>query len=49
VIVQGFKSGFLPYREKADLLAAVNQEIADVLARFSAGPKALPVPVPARG
>ena len=47
VIVQGFKSGFLPYREKADLLAAVNKEIADVLARFSAGPKA--VPAPARG
>ena len=34
VIVQGFKSAFLPFREKADLLEAVNAEIAEVLARF---------------
>jgi adenosine deaminase len=38
VIVQGFKSAFLPFREKADLLSAVNREIAEVLARF-ASPK----------
>ena len=34
VIVQGFKSAFLPFREKADLLKAVNAEIAMVIARF---------------
>jgi adenosine deaminase len=34
VLVQGFKSAFLPYREKADLLRQVNAEIAEVLARF---------------
>src|SRR5574341_1117432 len=34
VIVQGFKSSFLPFREKADLLEAVNEEISPVLARF---------------
>jgi adenosine deaminase len=39
VLVQGFKSTFLPFREKQDLLRAVNAEIADVLARF-AGPRA---------
>jgi len=38
VLVQGFKSAFLPFREKQDLLRAVNAEIADVLARFS-GPR----------
>jgi adenosine deaminase len=43
VIVQGFKSAFLPFREKQDLLRRVNAEIADVLARFSA-----PRPVEAR-
>jgi adenosine deaminase len=36
--VQGFKSAFLPYREKADLLAQVNREIAEVRARFAAPP-----------
>jgi adenosine deaminase len=35
VIVQGFKSAFLPFREKADLLKQVNHEIAEVLDRFS--------------
>ncbi len=39
LIVSGFKSAFLPYREKADLLKAVNQEIAAVLARFGAPPR----------
>lgn len=34
ILVQGFKSAFLPYREKTDLLKAVNAEIAQVLARF---------------
>ncbi len=44
LLVQGFKSAFLPFREKADLLKAVNREIAEVRARFSAGPKAVPAP-----
>ncbi len=39
LLVSGFKSAFLPYREKADLLKAVNQEIAAVLARFGAPPR----------
>lgn len=30
-VVSGFKSAFLPFREKADLLEAVNKEIAEVL------------------
>ena len=38
LLVQGFKSAFLPFREKQDLLRAVNAEIAEVLARF-AGPR----------
>ncbi|MFN7135802.1 MAG: adenosine deaminase, partial [Myxococcales bacterium] len=38
VLVSGFKSAFLPYKEKADLLLEVNQEIADVLARFHEAP-----------
>ncbi|HEX9241747.1 MAG TPA: adenosine deaminase [Anaeromyxobacter sp.] len=38
VLVQGFKSAFLPFREKQDLLRAANAEIAEVLARF-AGPR----------
>jgi adenosine deaminase len=33
VLVQGFKSAFLPFREKQDLLRQVNAEIAEVLAR----------------
>jgi adenosine deaminase len=37
VIVQGFKSAFLPFREKHDLLESVNREIAEVLARFAGG------------
>jgi adenosine deaminase len=35
VLVQGFKSAFLPFREKQDLLRQVNAEIAEVLARFA--------------
>ncbi len=40
VVVHGFKSTFLPFREKQDLLKRTNAEIADVIARFSA-PRAL--------
>ena len=36
LLVQGFKSAFLPFREKQELLREVNAEIADVLARFTA-------------
>jgi len=43
LVVQGFKSGFLPYREKADLLKQVNREIAETLTRFAAGPRAVEV------
>jgi adenosine deaminase len=41
VIVQGFKSAFMPYREKRDLLERVNREIAETLTRFAAGPRAV--------
>ena len=34
IIVSGFKSAFLPFREKQDLLAAVNREIAATLQQF---------------
>jgi adenosine deaminase len=34
VLVSGFKSAFLPFREKADLLEQVNREIAEVVAKF---------------
>src|SRR5512138_1516920 len=36
LLVQGFKSAFLPFREKQDLLRIVNADIAAVLARFGA-------------
>jgi adenosine deaminase len=39
VVVQGFKSAFLPFREKRDLLEDVNQTIAETLTRFAAGPR----------
>lgn len=42
VIVQGFKSAFLPFREKQELLRHVNAEIAEVIAR--AAPAAVPPP-----
>jgi len=44
VLVQGFKSAFLPFREKAELLRRVNAEIAEVRARFrpAAGANAPP-------
>ncbi|HET9553110.1 MAG TPA: adenosine deaminase [Anaeromyxobacteraceae bacterium] len=35
LVVQGFKSAFLPFREKADVLARVNEEIAAVRERFA--------------
>ncbi len=44
VLVQGFKSAFLPFREKQDLLRAANAEISDVIARFT-GPRAASKPV----
>jgi adenosine deaminase len=36
VIVSGFKSAFLPFREKQDMLKAVNAEIEATLKRFEA-------------
>jgi adenosine deaminase len=39
LVVQGFKSAFLPFREKSDLLKQVNREIASTLARFASGPR----------
>lgn len=35
VLVSGFKSAFLPFREKQDLLKSVNQEIEQTLRHFS--------------
>jgi adenosine deaminase len=35
LVVQGFKSAFLPFREKQDLLKQVNAEVAEVLATFA--------------
>lgn len=34
IIVSGFKSAFLPFREKQDMLRLVNEEIANTLASF---------------
>src|SRR5438067_2456652 len=34
IIVSGFKSAFLPFREKQDMLKAVNEEIATTLQTF---------------
>ena len=45
IIVSGFKSAFLPFREKQDLLRQVNQEIASTLATFEKRPH--PVKQPA--
>src|SRR5919198_1864707 len=42
LVVQGFKSAFLPFREKADLLKRVNREISETLTRFAAGPRPAP-------
>src|SRR6266702_8218435 len=46
VIVQGFKSGFLPYREKSDLLKQVNRDIAETLTRFASKANPPPRPLP---
>ncbi|RYZ36010.1 MAG: adenosine deaminase, partial [Myxococcaceae bacterium] len=40
IIVSGFKSAFLPFREKQDMLRQVNQEIATTLAAFEKRPAA---------
>jgi len=40
IVVSGFKSAFLPFREKQDLLVQVNREIAETLARFHASRRA---------
>ena len=45
IIVSGFKSAFLPFREKQDVLKAVNAEIATTLLNFQR--KLSPVKVPA--
>ena len=34
IIISGFKSAFLPFREKADLLKEVNQEISRTIQAF---------------
>ena len=39
LVVQGFKSAFLPFREKSDLLKQVNHEIAGTLTAFGARPR----------
>jgi adenosine deaminase len=49
LLVSGFKSAFLPYREKADMLAQINRETAEVLNRFrnqamGLGPNGKPLP-----
>jgi adenosine deaminase len=41
LVVQGFKSAFLPFREKSDLLKLVNCEISQTLTRFAAKPRAV--------
>jgi adenosine deaminase len=40
VVLQGFKSAFLPYREKQDLLKAVTREIEEVIAATAQGKRA---------
>jgi adenosine deaminase len=44
IIISGFKSAFLPFREKQDMLRAVNQEIATTLAAFEKRPTAVKKP-----
>lgn len=44
IIVSGFKSAFLPFREKQDMLRAVNQEIATTLAAFEKRPTVVKKP-----
>ena len=42
VVVSGFKSAFLPFREKQDLLESVNQEIEQTLRHFSQKLRSVP-------
>jgi len=42
VLVSGFKSAFLPFREKQDLLKSVNQEIEQTLRHFSQKLRSVP-------
>jgi adenosine deaminase len=44
IIVSGFKSAFLPFREKQDVLKAVNAEIATTLQNFQRKLSAVKVP-----
>ncbi|MFP2904673.1 adenosine deaminase [Pyxidicoccus sp. 3LFB2] len=44
IIVSGFKSAFLPFREKQDMLRAINQEISTTLATFDKKRQALKQP-----
>ncbi|XXF79571.1 adenosine deaminase [Myxococcaceae bacterium GXIMD 01537] len=44
IIVSGFKSAFLPFREKQDVLRQVNEEIAATLAAFEKRPVAVKQP-----
>ena len=38
ILVYGFKSAFLPFREKQDLLRQVNAEIGETLAKYQTRP-----------
>lgn len=44
IIVSGFKSAFLPFREKADMLSEVNLEIQKTLDNFHRRPVAVQMP-----
>ncbi len=44
IIISGFKSAFLPFREKQDMLRMVNQEISNTLAAFEKKPAAVKKP-----
>ena len=44
IIVSGFKSAFLPFREKQDVLREINEEIQATLERFQQRPHALKRP-----
>jgi adenosine deaminase len=44
IIIQGFKSGFMPYREKADLLAEIVKELATFTEPTNGKTAAVPTP-----
>ncbi|MFE8596131.1 adenosine deaminase [Archangium violaceum] len=44
ILVSGFKSAFLPFREKQDVLRQVNEEIARTLAAFEKRPQVVKQP-----